>query len=216
MSSYPSTIAGPVEHELVIKKSRFLTHAAPVGSVAEAEAFIAGIRRTYWDARHNCTAMVTGLRGEQARSNDDGEPSGTAGIPMLEVLRQRRLTDLAIVVTRYFGGIKLGAGGLVRAYSSAVSECLDAARPVERRELTEVLLAVDHADAGRVDNLLRDWIAAGDGTMGDPDYAARATLRAWIPADALPALTDAAASWSAGSLVPAAGETRVVDVPAVP
>ncbi|GAA3656655.1 YigZ family protein [Microbacterium marinilacus] len=214
MTAYPSTIARPVEHELVIRKSRFLTHTAPVGSVADADEFIAGVRKRYWDARHNCTAMVTGLRGEQARSNDDGEPSGTAGVPMLEVLRQRRLTDLAVVVTRYFGGIKLGAGGLVRAYSSAVSECLDDAALVERQELTEVMLAVDHADAGRVDNLLRDWVGGGAGALGEPDYAARATLRAWVPAARLPELADAAASWSGGALVPEAGAVRVVDVPA--
>lgn len=212
--AFPSTIAAAVSHELVIRKSRFLAHAAPVGSVAEAEAVIADVRRRHWDARHNCTAMITGLHGEQARSSDDGEPSGTAGVPMLEVLRQRHLTDLVVVVTRYFGGIKLGAGGLVRAYSSAVSECLDGARLVERRELTEALLTVEHADAGRVDNLLREWIAAHGGTLGETDYAARATLRAWIPAGDLPALTDAAAAWTAGSLAPERGTTRIVDVPA--
>lgn len=212
MSAYPSTIARAVEHELVIRKSRFIARAAPVGSVAEAETFIAGIRKEHWDARHNCTAMITGLRGDQARSNDDGEPSGTAGMPMLEVLRQRRLTDLVVVVTRYFGGIKLGAGGLVRAYSSAVSECLDTARLVERHELTEVLLAVDHADAGRLDNLLRDWLTTHEGVIGDTAYAAQATLSAWIPAAVLPDLQEAAAAWSSGALAPVTGETRVVDV----
>lgn len=214
MPAFPSTIAGPISHELEIRKSRFLTHAAPVASVAEAEAVIADIRKRHWDASHNCTAMITGLRGEQARSNDDGEPSGTAGVPMLEVLRQRRLTDLVVVVTRYFGGIKLGAGGLVRAYSSAVSEGLDAAQLVERRELTEALLTVDHADAGRLDNLLRDWAAGHGGTLGDTDYAGQATLRVWLPADALPDLADAAAAWTAGALTPERGATRIVDVPA--
>ena len=214
MASYPSTIARAVEHELVIKKSRFIARAAPVGSVAEAEEVIAGIRKAHWDARHNCTAMITGLRGDQARSNDDGEPGGTAGMPMLEVLRQRRLTDVVVVVTRYFGGIKLGAGGLVRAYSSAVSECLDTAALVERRELTQALLSVDHADAGRMDNLLRDWISGHDGLIGDPAYGARATLSAWVPASLLPDLTEAAAAWSSGSVVPTTGDTRIVDVPA--
>ncbi|MEL5992277.1 YigZ family protein [Microbacterium phosphatis] len=213
MSAYPSTIARPVEHELVIKKSRFIARATPVASVAEAEAVIASIRKEFWDARHNCTAMITGLRGDQGRSNDDGEPSGTAGMPMLEVLRQRRLTDVVVVVTRYFGGIKLGAGGLVRAYSSAVSECLDAAELVDRRELTEVMLAVDHADAGRMDNLLRDWLSGRDGVIGETLYGGQATLSAWIPADLLPDLREAAAAWSSGALAPVTGETRVVDVP---
>src|SRR5690606_19271603 len=127
--AYPATIADAVEHEIVIKKSRFIARAVPVApggsrpaaeSVMEAEKVIATVRRQAWDAAHNCTAMITGLLGDQARSSDDGEPSGTAGVPMLEVLRQRELTDLVVVATRYFGGTKLGAGGLVRAYSSAV------------------------------------------------------------------------------------------------
>ncbi|MGO1957542.1 IMPACT family protein, partial [Microbacterium sp.] len=111
--AYPATIAGRVDHELEIKRSRFLTHLQPVSSVADADSFIATIRKEFWDARHNCVAMVTGLTADQARSSDDGEPSGTAGVPMLEVLRRRGLTDVVAVVTRYFGGIKLGAGGLV-------------------------------------------------------------------------------------------------------
>lgn len=146
--SYPATIATAVEHEIVIRKSRFLTRIEPVASVEQAEAVIAGIRKRAWDANHNCTAMVTGLLGDQARSSDDGEPSGTAGIPMLEVLRRRDLTDVVAVVTRYFGGVKLGAGGLVRAYSSAVSEALDLASLVRRAVLRQVTLEVPHAEAG--------------------------------------------------------------------
>src|SRR5690242_10113003 len=96
--SYPDTIAAPVTRELVVKKSRFIAHLVPVRSVAEADEVIASVRRQYWDARHNCTAMVTGVTGDQARSSDDGEPSGTAGIPMLEVLRRRGLTDVVAVV----------------------------------------------------------------------------------------------------------------------
>ncbi len=113
-ASLPSTIAAPVEHEVVVTKSRFITTVAPVVDVADAERVITEVRKRHWDARHHCTAMVTGVLGDQARSSDDGEPSGTAGVPMLEVLRRRGLTDLVAVVTRYFGGVKLGAGGLVR------------------------------------------------------------------------------------------------------
>src|SRR5690606_23713068 len=90
----PATIAHAVEHELVIRKSRFLTLVAPVDAPEAADAVIADVRRRYWDARHNCSAQVTGLHGDRARSSDDGEPSGTAGIPMLEVLRRRELTDV--------------------------------------------------------------------------------------------------------------------------
>ncbi|GAT71877.1 YigZ family protein [Microbacterium hydrocarbonoxydans] len=212
--SYPATIASGVEHELVIKKSRFIAQLAPVSSVEEADAVIAGIRKRYWDARHNCSAMVTGLLGDQARSSDDGEPSGTAGIPMLEVLRRRELTDVVAVVTRYFGGVKLGAGGLVRAYSSAVSEALDLATLVRREALTQVTVDVPHADAGRFDNLLRDWAAQHGATLGEPRYGAVATLELWVPADSLIALADDLAAASAGSVVPARGAERIVDVPA--
>lgn len=213
MSRYPATIADAVDHELVIKKSRFLTHIAPVGSVEEAETVIASIRKRAWDAAHNCTAMVTGLLGDQARSSDDGEPSGTAGIPMLEVLRRRELTDVVAVVTRYFGGVKLGAGGLVRAYSTATSEALDLARLVRRAALTQVRIEVAHADAGRYDNLLRDWAAHHGATLGDPAYGAAATLELWAPAGEIGHLTDAVAAASGGAVAPVIGKERVVDVP---
>ncbi len=213
-SSYPATIAAPVEHEIVIKRSRFIAHVEPVASVDEADAVIARIRKQAWDAGHNCTAMVTGLRGDQARSSDDGEPSGTAGMPMLEVLRRRELTDLVAVVTRYWGGTKVGAGGLVRAYSSAVSEALDLAALVRRASLTRVTLEVPHADAGRYDNLLREWTARHGATLGDTIYEAAATLELWVPADGLDRLHDDVAAASAGALTPHVGGERIVDVPA--
>lgn len=213
VEDYPATIGERVDHEFEIKRSRFICHLQPVASVADADAFIAAIRKEFWDARHNCVAMVTGLHGEQARSSDDGEPSGTAGVPMLEVLRRRGMTDLVAVVTRYFGGVKLGAGGLVRAYGQAVSDTLDRARIVRRRALTQATVEVPHAEAGRIDNLLRDWAAARDAVLGDVEYGAAARLTAWVPADALDALRDAMAAWSSGALEPALGEVRVVDVP---
>ncbi|MGV9770266.1 IMPACT family protein [Microbacterium sp. NPDC003461] len=210
---HPATIAERVDRELEIKRSRFLCHLAPVASVAEADAFIAGIRREFWDARHNCVAMITGVRGEHARSSDDREPSGTAGVPMLEVLRRRRMTDVVAVVTRYFGGVKLGAGGLVRAYGQAVSDALDAARIVHRRSLTRVRIDAPHADAGRLDNLLRAWAHAHDAVLDPPEYGAVAQLTAWVPAAALDALRADLAAWTLGALAPAVGEERVVDVP---
>lgn len=212
-TSYPATIAARVDVELEIKKSRFLAHLIPAASVAEADAAIAGIRKEFWDARHNCVAMITGLTGDQARSSDDGEPSGTAGVPMLEVLRRRGVTDLVAIVTRYFGGIKLGAGGLVRAYGQAVSDALDAAELVDRRALTQLSLDVPHADAGRFDNQLRAWADANDAVLGEPEYGATARLSAWVPADGLAALRADVAAWSAGSVTPETGAVRVVDVP---
>lgn len=210
--NYPATIAAPVENEIVIKKSRFIARIESVGSVEEADAVIARIRKQWWDARHNCTAMVTGLLGDQARSSDDGEPSGTAGVPMLEVLRRRELTDVVAVVTRYFGGVKLGAGGLVRAYSTAVSEALDLAALVRRQSLTQVTIDVPHADAGRFDNLLREWVLHHGATLGEPRYGALATLEVWVPADELAGLADDIAAASGGGVVPVIGAERIVDV----
>ena len=212
MPEYPATIARRVVHEIEIKRSRFITHLEPVTSVAEADAFIAEIRKKHWDARHNCVAMITGVTGDQARSSDDGEPSGTAGVPMMEVLRRRQMTDVVAVVTRYFGGIKLGAGGLVRAYSGAVSGAFDLAQIVHRRSLTQVRIDVPHADAGRFDNLLRSWVAGHDSVLGDPAYGSAVSFDVWVPESALAALSAGVAAWSSGALAPAIGDTKVVDI----
>ena len=210
--TYPDTIAAAVTRELIVKKSRFIAHLVPVRSVSEADEVIASVRRQYWDARHNCTAMVTGVTADQARSSDDGEPSGTAGIPMLEVLRRRGLTDVVAVVTRYFGGVKLGAGGLIRAYSTAVSDALDEAVLLHRRELLEARVDVPHADAGRIDNGLRDWAAAHGSSFGEVVYGALASFTLWIPPSDRALFVDDLASLSGGSLSPVFGGTRIVDV----
>jgi uncharacterized YigZ family protein len=149
------TIRSAGSHELEIKKSRFICHLARVADEDEAQAFIASVRKQYWDARHNCTAFVVGDEQRRERSSDDGEPGGTAGVPMLEVLRRRGVTDTVAVVTRYFGGIKLGAGGLVRAYGSAVSETLDAVGLLERRPVALLAVSTGHTQAGRLENDLR-------------------------------------------------------------
>lgn len=197
----------------MIKKSRFIATLVPVRGIAEADAEIAALRKRYWDARHNCTALVIGTHAEQQRSSDDGEPSGTAGVPMLEVLRHRNLTDLVAVVTRYFGGVLLGAGGLVRAYSGAVSEALDRASLVRRELLTEVTLDVPHADAGRLDNWLREWAATHDAVWEEPTWTAVVQFQLLVPPTALGTLTDDAAAFSAGAVTPVPGNSRVVDVP---
>jgi uncharacterized YigZ family protein len=149
------TIAVDAQIELEVRKSRFIGHAFRVEDEEAARATIQGLRKRYWDANHNCTAWRIGRDGRVQRSNDDGEPAGTAGTPMLEVLNQRHLTDVLVVVTRYFGGTKLGAGGLIRAYGSAASTVLEAAGVVERRQLHRVLALVDHEIAGRFESLLR-------------------------------------------------------------
>ncbi|PRY56870.1 IMPACT family protein [Glycomyces artemisiae] len=140
--------------ETVVNRSRFVCSLFRVGSEAEARERIAAHRREFWEATHHCTAYVFD-GGRIARSNDDGEPAGTAGLPMLEVLRGRDLTDTLAVVTRYFGGVKLGAGGLVRAYGGAVSAAVDAAGVVELAVWPRLLVRVDYGVAGSLEGLLR-------------------------------------------------------------
>ncbi|MGB7364824.1 MAG: YigZ family protein [Rhodococcus sp. (in: high G+C Gram-positive bacteria)] len=155
----PSTLSSPVsvEVETVIERSRFRARAAHVDTEADALALVAQASAEYGDAGHHCWAFVVGADQEHRRQrcSDDGEPGGTAGVPMLGVLTGRNLVDVAVVVSRWFGGVKLGAGGLVRAYSGAVSAVLDSAAVGEltRRDVLE--LDLSHADAGRIDSLFR-------------------------------------------------------------
>ncbi|GAA2308552.1 YigZ family protein [Glycomyces scopariae] len=140
--------------ETVVTRSRFVCSLFRVGSEGEARERVAAVRREWWEASHHCTAYVL-EGGRVARSSDDGEPAGTAGAPMLEVLRGRELTEVLAVVTRYFGGVKLGAGGLVRAYGGAVSAAVDAAGTVELEWWPRLLIRVDYANAGSMEGLLR-------------------------------------------------------------
>lgn len=155
----PYTLSpGPdVIGEIDVKASVFLTAIRRVHSVEGALAFIEERRRAHPDARHHCSAVIIGDDPAQRteRSSDDGEPGGTAGVPMLQVLHHRNVTNVAVVVTRWFGGIKLGAGGLVRAYSGAVATTLDGARLVHRIKRQEFTLDIDHALAGRTEAELR-------------------------------------------------------------
>ena len=120
------TIKAPCERELIIKKSKFIGQLYPVSSFEEAQDKLNEVKKKYWDATHNCSAIIVGEGGEYTRCSDDGEPQGTAGVPMLEALKNTGLTGVLCIVTRYFGGILLGAGGLVRAYGSAVTEVASA------------------------------------------------------------------------------------------
>ncbi|GAA4553902.1 YigZ family protein [Amycolatopsis samaneae] len=142
-------------HEIEVRRSRFLCALAPVDSADAAREEIARRRRAEPGARHHCHAFVLEPDGRTQRSSDDGEPAGTAGTPMLEVLRRRELTDTVAVVTRYFGGVLLGAGGLIRAYGQAVAEAIDVVGVTEYRRLRLVEVAVDYGRAGRLENDLR-------------------------------------------------------------
>ncbi|WP_420113370.1 IMPACT family protein [Pseudactinotalea sp.] len=149
------TIDAAAEAELEIKRSRFRCVLAPVADEEAAREAVALARRQHWDARHHCSAFVLGPGGAVERSSDDGEPSGTAGAPILEALRASGLTDLVAVVTRWFGGTLLGTGGLVRAYGGAVRLAIDSAQIREVRLVQLLTATVDAATAGRVEAELR-------------------------------------------------------------
>ncbi|MGG1572320.1 YigZ family protein [Fictibacillus sp. NRS-1165] len=149
------TVKETGEHEIVIERSRFIAHFARATTEAEAMEFIQSIKKTHHGATHNCSAYLIGEHDQIQKANDDGEPSGTAGVPMLEVLKKRRLKDVVVVVTRYFGGIKLGAGGLIRAYGKSVSEGLNAIGVVERKLMQIVHTKIDYTLLGKVENELR-------------------------------------------------------------
>jgi len=146
------TVREPAETEIVIRKSRFIGHCRPVSSEQEAISFIEEIKKKHWSATHNCSAYLVGDHDEWQKQSDDGEPSGTAGRPMLEVLKQQGLRYTAVVVTRYFGGIMLGAGGLVRAYTEATVEAVKAATPILKKLHQEAQVTVDYPWYGKLEN----------------------------------------------------------------
>jgi len=149
------TVKGYGEHEIVIEKSRFIANISRAETEEEAIEFIQSIKKKHWNATHNCSAYLIGEHDLIQKANDDGEPSGTAGVPILEVLKKRKLKDTVVVVTRYFGGIKLGAGGLIRAYGKSTSEGLNATGIVERKLMKVVHIKVDYTWLGKLENELR-------------------------------------------------------------
>ncbi|OZC91619.1 hypothetical protein CH254_03735 [Rhodococcus sp. 06-412-2C] len=204
------TIAGRVECEIEIKKSRFVAVVDRAATEADARVLIECARKADPAAGHHCSAFVVDASSTDQRierSNDDGEPSGTAGMPMLEVLRGHHLTNVVAVVSRYFGGTKLGTGGLARAYSGAVTEALTGAAFLirERREI--LTLELDHAEVGRVESELRGHGVLVVGTS----YAARAVLTvAAADADSVAALV---ASLTAGRVAPVGSGHMYVEIP---
>ena len=174
------TIARDAEVAIEVKRSRFLCTVRRVEDEPAARAVVEGLRKEHWDARHHCSAFVLGPPPPVERSSDDGEPAGTAGAPMLDVLRGHAVSDVAAVVTRWFGGTLLGTGGLAHAYADAVRAALDEAGTLRRTLVREHLLTLDHADAGRVESELR---ARGVAVLG-AEYAARVELRLGVPVEA--------------------------------
>lgn len=163
--------------EYIQKKSRFLSEARPVRSMEEVQAFINSQRKKYYDARHHCSACILGLDSETMHSSDDGEPQGTAGRPMLDLLKGENLTNTAIVVTRYFGGTLLGAGNLVRAYQQAARAALEASEIIENIFGVELALTVDYAASGKLKYLLEKEKRP----MLDTSYTDQVTFRLVVP-----------------------------------
>ncbi len=166
---------GSGESEYTEKRSRFLGHIRCVESEEEAKAFIAETKKQYYDARHNCWCYI--IRGGAERYGDDGEPQGTAGIPMLEVLRREGVTNAVCVVTRYFGGVLLGAGGLLRAYTKTAKDALDAAGISVVRRWIEAEVPCSYSQAEK----LKTEIVSADGVISDMEYAADVTVKVLVP-----------------------------------
>ena len=203
-------VATDGKHETETKKSRFICHLFRVSDEEDARAHIDAIRKEHWNANHNCTAWIVGENQANQRSSDDGEPSGTAGMPMLEVLRRRELTDTLAIVTRYFGGVMLGAGGLIRAYGGAVSEALDTIGVVERKPLSVISFVADYETAGRVENAIR----ARELDLADVGYAAEVTFELVMPPDDVAAFGTWLQELTNGGLHATIEGERFVEVPA--
>lgn len=163
-----------------IQKSRFIAYTSHVETEAEARDFVTTIKKKHFDARHNCSAWVLGADSSQQKSNDDGEPGGTAGNPILEAIKQHGLTNVVVVVTRYFGGIKLGAGGLIRAYSHTASLGLEATPCLEVKPFCLMEAEMDYSLLGTVEN----WIRNEELRTGETAYLDKVTVRLLVePAD---------------------------------
>lgn len=165
--------------EIVEKKSRFIATVRPVKSEEQALAFLEEMKKKYWDARHNCFVYSVGLNREYTRCSDDGEPSGTAGRPMLDVILGEDIYNVAVVVTRYFGGVLLGTGGLVRAYSKAVQEGLAASRIIEKRRGISMKVTTDYTGIGKIQYI------AGERSIPilNSEYTDKVVLELLIPSD---------------------------------
>ena len=205
------TVKQPGEAELVIKRSRFIGRCFPVADEQEALRLLEQVRRQHWAATHNCYAYSVGVSGACARYSDDGEPSGTAGLPMMEALRRSGVTDALVVVTRYFGGILLGAGGLVRAYSAAAAAAVRSAGEVEMRECVRLSLETPYPLWGRVEPLLRELAQ-----LDEVRYEAAVHAAAWVRQEQSDALVRALIDRTDGRVVPAPGARMLRPFPVEP
>ncbi|WP_289142827.1 YigZ family protein [uncultured Brevibacillus sp.] len=203
------TVAGYGEDVIVIERSRFIGYAQRVTTEEEATAFIAMIKKKHWDATHNCSAFVIGENDQIQRSSDDGEPSGTAGKPILECIKKNGVKDTVVVVTRYFGGIKLGAGGLVRAYTAGTVTALKAAKIVVHTLHQTISVSVDYTWWGKVENDLR----IGEFRVSGTDFTDKVTAHVLIPEGEQDVFVDRMVDLTNGQAQIHLGEKEYVEVP---
>ena len=194
--------AGPGEASFVEKRSEFLGHVRMVETAEDAKAFVAQVKKEHYDARHNCWCYAT--KDGPVRYSDDGEPQGTAGVPMLEVFQRQNVTNFVCVVTRYFGGVLLGAGGLLRAYTKSAKDALDAAGIAVVRRWVEVRLPCSYSLLAR----LKKETEAMDGIVTDVEYGAGVTILALLPEENAPAYSARIFDVTSGTVTPeVTGET---------
>lgn len=183
--------------EIIEKKSRFLATVQPAASEEEAVAFIASMKKKYWDASHNCSAFTVGRNHELTRCSDDGEPSGTAGRPMLDVLLREDIHNAAVVVTRYFGGTLLGTGGLVRAYQKSTQEGLAGAVVLEKQQGCMLDIVTDYNGLGKIQYLLSQRKIP----VQDTEYTDKVVIHAMVPLEQKDGFAKAATEATAGAAV---------------
>ncbi|WP_208560816.1 YigZ family protein [Marinilactibacillus kalidii] len=186
------TIKKNGSHEIDIKKSRFICHLKRTETEDEATTFIEEIKKAHWKANHNCSAYIMGERQDIQRAHDDGEPSGTAGVPMLEILKKRELNNVTAVVTRYFGGTKLGAGGLIRAYGGVVNEALSTIGIVERLLHQYITVTVAYPQSGKLENQLRQSIYR----LEDIHYTDKVSFECVIAIDQIDTFLEDTVEWT--------------------
>ncbi|MCT6781183.1 YigZ family protein [Streptomyces sp. CS7] len=189
------TVARAGVHESEINRSRFLCSLAPAATEEEAQDFVARVRKEHPTASHNCFAYVIGADASVQKASDDGEPGGTAGVPMLQMLMRREMRYVVAVVTRYYGGVKLGAGGLIRAYGGVVGEALDALGTLTRQRFRLATIHVDHQRAGKLENDLR----ATGRDVREVRYAEAVTIEIGLPGGDVEAFTAWLADTTSGT-----------------
>ncbi|TWT14682.1 YigZ family protein [Streptococcus sp. sy010] len=208
MKNYKTIKADSICEE-VIKKSRFICHLKRINSEEEGRQFISQIKKEHYKANHSCSAMIIGENSEIKRSSDDGEPSGTAGVPMLTVLEKQGLTNVVAVVTRYFGGIKLGAGGLIRAYAGSVAHAIKEIGVVEVKELQGLAIEMTYPQYQTFANFLESQ----ELQEFDPDFSVNVTTHLYLDKDKIQDVLDSLTEFYHGKVNSQEIGRRVVEVP---